>query len=340
MQLGTVWNNCVLIYLNGELGGYAPILSEEIESKWELYKNTTPDCKHYNGWYDLESGICFSGAQFRGSYSGLDYHFNDDRQTFLIRKWGREFVRRRIDNIQTFKLQPLIFNDEYVLSKPPTLNQFSRKSVLIIGGGPNTKTVNWSNLKCDFIWSCNKFYRNGLIRQHQVDLVSLASNVKLLGNHKLESYLRQTPTLVAFEISKTNDVQAWESVRLFVEKYQSRCSFFHLRYASLLGVGARLLLYAIFLGVKDIYFVGFDGMTKAGTRHSFERFKKNPSWYTQGGDHLQRRQFVIFWDYVLGLKVHYDFNLYNLGEGYAHNVSSDISQKVFPLTDRLKEQLF
>ena len=158
-------------------------------------------------------------------------------------------------------------------------------------------------------------------------------------NPALHAYLADHDTKVAFEIERGGPVGSWHSVNAFVRNYGERCGFFHPRYQSALGLGSRMILLAIFLGAKEIAFVGLDGMTAKGPLHSFEPGKPNPQWYGRFGPGLQRRQYVIFWEYVLSLQASYGFRLFNLGEGSRVNLSRSISKRYFPLTGAMQREL-
>ena len=100
------------------------------------------------------------------------------------------------------------------------------------------------------------------------------------------------------------------------------------RYRSRLGVGARLIVLAILMGVKNIYISGMDGYdVNSELTHAFEEGKAIPRWITNfnkpgsskvrdGGITLQRQQFVVFWDYILfNLSKKYDFKIHDLSKG-------------------------
>lgn len=339
MQLGTVWNNCILIYYDGKLGGFPVHLEKKIVAEWEKYKQKYKYYENYNGWYDLDDKICFGGAQFRNSIAGKDHHFIDDEKDFLVGKWGNVFVEKVIKENKVFTTQDIVYDREGIYSTNASLRKFNGKSVLIVGGGPTTNAVRWQNLDYDYIWTCNKFYLNPEISECHVDLVVLARDVPLSNNDQFESYLQKHPTLMLFQLERGNNIDAWKEANTFVEKYPERCFFFHTRYHSRIGIGARLLCQAILLGLKDIYFVGIDGMTKDGPLHSFEPSKDNPRWYKIHGDALQKRQFVVWWDYIFSLKKQYNFNIYNLGEENSYNVSRNISKQECPLTDFIKRKI-
>ena len=334
MQLGTVWNDCQVIYLDGDFRPVAGM--PRVEQKWEAYRRSFPASRGYTGWFDTQTGSCFSGAQFRSGCVQRDYHFNDDTSKFLLRTWGRQFVRDRIAKSEVFRRQSITFDDECIHGHPPWLSRYRDRSILIVLGGPTANAVDWSALETDFLWSCNAFYKHPKLRAGRADLVALSSNISLFENPELDAYLRNHDPAILFEVQRTNDWEAWRETTQFVDRHEGRTSFFHTRYSSLLGIGARLICYAILLGARDVYFVGLDGMSKAGPQHAFEPKKENPSWFSEAGEDVQRRQFIVFWDYILGLSSRLGCNLYNLGEGQAFNVSTAISELECPLGEALE----
>ena len=77
-----------------------------------------------------------------------------------------------------------------------------------------------------------------------------------------------------FEIQKVTDIRARDQMRSFVSQGRHRATYVHLRYASYLGLGSRLIVLALLLGAREVSFVGFDGMSSDGPRHAFEHGKE------------------------------------------------------------------
>ena len=100
---------------------------------------------------------------------------------------------------------------------------------------------------------------------------------------------------------------------------------------------------AVFCGAKEVMFVGMDGRAKVETDgdllHAFNSDKPIPGWYKRYGDRFQVRQFVVFYEYIMSLKQHYDFKIYNLGEGQKYNASTPITQELFPWSDEIKKKI-
>ena len=73
--------------------------------------------------------------------------------------------------------------------------------------------------------------------------------------------------------------------------------------------------------------------------HSFEG-KKNTLPYGTNIDNAMdifSYQYGLFWDYIR--KLNFYSKIYNLGEGFDYNISSDYSKIYFPLTDEIKEKI-
>tara|TARA_B100000287_G_scaffold216086_2_gene203859 strand:- start:251 stop:1315 length:1065 start_codon:yes stop_codon:yes gene_type:complete len=349
IDLGTVWHNCVLVRnTKGELDHFhsdetAALIRKELAS-YKKY-NTAYDKDEGNVWFDLDQQFCFGTAQYK-SWSGTpnlptkDHSFFKDRKSFI--KWSRDYVSKALKDNHVFKKQPIIQDSEHVIGYPDFLEKYKNKSVMIVGGGPSADAVNWDNVETDYLWSINKFYLNEKVATKGVDLATIASHIDILNDTELQEYMKKYNTIVSFELERGHVSAEYEKfleIANFAKLFPNQTTFFHTRYKSQPGVGMRLICYAIMLGCSDVYFVGVDGFTKSGPLHAFEKDKKNPGWYKKHGNELQKRQYIIFWDYLLNLKMKYDYNIYNLGEDNEHNISGAISKLVNPLSDEIKEAI-
>ena len=146
-------------------------------------------------------------------------------------------------------------------------------------------------------------------------------------NSKLINYIKKYNTNIIFEEAKDNREGEENLQNLFPDNI----SWYNTRYQSKLGIGPRMIIYAILLGVKKIYFSGIDGYTLKGDNdHAFEPNKKLPSWGLDIKNvyELMGRQFLIFWEYIELLKESYSFEIINLGENYPKiNQLSNITKK-------------
>ena len=115
------------------------------------------------------------------------------------------------------------------------------------------------------------------------------------------------------------------------------------RYYGWIGANWRQMILALFLGFKEIYFVGMDGYSWKNPvheiPHSFEPGKVPKGGPMKLGAHEAFKQhLIIFWNYVLN-RLKPDVRFYNLGEFTDENMTSYISKKHFPLTEKIKETI-
>ena len=134
-------------------------------------------------------------------------------------------------------------------------------------------------------------------------------------------------TVVCFETTN----RPGKEMQKFKSMFPEQCVYAHTRYRSKIGVVPRLICIAIFLGFKKIAFVGMDGLPEKGIPHAFEENKVpqgSPNF--KGAYDAFRRQYVLFWDYVLNTLVH-DIEFVNLGEKEDSNMTAELSKKGFIL---------
>jgi hypothetical protein len=217
------------------------------------------------------------------------------------------------------------------------------KSVTIVCGGPSSNDVAWEKLNTDFIWTCNQFYKNKKFENTKADLVVTHAEVVDINKDKnFLDYIKKFKPLVSFEVDQGDNRGQYDEIKKFCQTTDHNVNFFHTRYRGQPGLGLRMLIYAVYMGFKNIHVVGLDGRTKSETdgklMHAFDGNKNVPNWYKRYGDDFQDRQFVVFWDYIQSLKLDgYDFTIHNLGEGKEYNVLSKLFSKTFPLSNKIKE---
>jgi len=188
----------------------------------------------------------------------------------------------------------------------------NQDSVLIIGGAPSSLQVDYSQFDEIPKWTMNSFYLNDKISSlPNIQLVSLLDNVNIEDN-RLWDCLENIKPLLIQEISELGDKRIQD-----IKNRYDKITYMHTRYRSRLGIGARLIVFAILLGIKKIYITGMDGYdAKLSERHAFEKGKKLPGWLTEFGPHMQKQNFVVFWDYIMyTLKKSYDFEIIDLSKG-------------------------
>ena len=348
----TEWLDCVCLHLGEQFQPNFNGQNKNIEEQYEKYKKNNPDSVKHSIWYDKKNNLCFSDAQYKDRTSFYirpldkkEHNFVSSEKRFFNSRWGISQVKEAIGGCSILKKQKL-FSDKYNFisihyESHESPKRYKGKDILIVGAGPSTNLVNWQNLEYDYIFSCNKFYNNQIFAEKPVDLIFIAADQESNENEDLHRYMEEHNSNVCFDTEIGNNPVNRKSMHKFSEKHGERCSLFNTRYRGAIGMGAKMILYALFMGAKNIYFVGLDGNTVNGPMHSFEENKIAPPWCLQeDSQDIQRRFFVIFWQYLLSLKkLGYEHELYNLGEGTEHNVSTDISKKCCPLPKHIKERI-
>ena len=348
-ELGSVWYDCVLVRNSeGELEYYeSDDITNLMRKQLQKYKKENPCFADDDGciWYDLNNKFCFGSAQYKrwpgtSSLPTKDHSYSCNKDNFI--DWSKGFITKAFRENEVFKNAPIMQNPDFFIGYPEFMEKFRDKTIMIVGGGPSANSVSWENLEFDYLWSINKFYLNEKVSNIGVDLATIASHIDVMKEKELKDYITKNDTIISFELERGNvdgDYTKYKEMSDFAKLFPNQTTFFHTRYKSQPGVGMRFICYAIMAGCKNIYFVGVDGFTPKGPLHSFEKDKENPNWYVKHGEEFQKRQFIIFWDYLLKLKQHFDYNIYNLGEEHPCNVSSEITKLVSPLPEHIKENI-
>ena len=185
-------------------------------------------------------------------------------------------------------------------------------SVFIIGGGPSTKYIDFSKYNHIPKWTMNSFFLNKSIESiDNIQLVTFLDDVDIT-DEKINHMLQLKQPLIVQEISDLGSRRIEN-----IKNLHKNVTYMHTRYRSRLGVGARLVVLAILLGIKNIYISGMDGYDiKSSDTHSFESNKSIPNWLKNAGPWLQKQQLVVFWDYILNtLSKSYPFKIHDLSIG-------------------------
>lgn len=293
-----------------------------------------------NEWIDQQNNFLFSHYQYRGQVSSgrhsKMFDYLDSSEAYITGRHGIDyfdsfFLRTNIE--QEFekaeKTEEIIYKSNFDIS-------YLDKSVLIVGGGPTSNMVKY-DFDYDHVFVCNNFFMNEKIKALKPDFLSLAPNVDF-ANLSLLEYLDNNQCFVGLEPEHIKPPEIKQVKKLY-ETYKDRTCVYQTRYCSTLGIGSRQVILAILLGAKKIYFSGFDlfGGNQAKTKHAFEKDKYTPAWRKALGRPFQDMQVIIFCDYIMKLKKTYDFEIYNLSEGYKDNCMSFVTKEMFPLSENLKE---
>jgi len=219
--------------------------------------------------------------------------------------------------------------------------QFNKKKVLVLGSGPSARDRNWQNLNFDCIVTCNFFYKNDEVRSlKNIKHISLGDMVDL-DDTRLNSFLDDNEECtISFE-PKSHPFYNSEAYRTFNVKYRERIVFYVVNpiTSNMEGTAGRAIYFTVCWQPSEIYYVGVDGKspsgndkinffdtTLVGDRDGYEisRFRKS---------HLEMANLLHKFNTEYGIK------FYNLGEGLEYNMSSEVSKKLFPLSDKIKRSI-
>tara|TARA_B100000282_G_scaffold296866_1_gene280627 strand:+ start:3335 stop:4351 length:1017 start_codon:yes stop_codon:yes gene_type:complete len=324
MKLGDEWGDCRLVYTHHDKQ-YDKSLHREIFH----YNETFVDSLNHNLWFCNEMKNIFSSAQTIAEHaSGFHHSFLSDPSTFmrfdflksknlttmsvgldlLVRSYGSFGY----ENKNKYAKTPEIF----ISANDSTMSMKDQESVFIVGGGPSTLSVDFTKYSEIPKWTMNNFFKNEKLRNlKNLQLATFLDDVNL-NDPALWDSVQKNNLIVMQELS---DPKFGSSRADKIFQKCPRSGFFLTRYRSRLGVGPRLIILAICLGIKNIYISGFDGYDLTDSRtHCFEANKQPPKWLQQNGPWLQKQQFVILWDYILNnlaKSYGHDFKIHDLSKG-------------------------
>lgn len=310
------WNNCIKLSDTSEI-------PSDVDGKiWGAYLSYIGKMNslHAKGpiWFDKEAGVCFGPDQDIFS-SPKEYSFYHQPENFLqLEPWGKYHLQ---NVLAQFIGTDCLMNSEVMYQDHPEFKKYKDSTILIVGAGPSAVDVNWEDEKRDFTWSCTKFYLNEKLQDCGVDFASIGGNVDL-ADPQLQSFITRHNTLCGFE-GGVSPFKKPEEICNFKNLFPNQITYFHTRYFSKLGSVARLIVFASLLGAKEVKFIGFDG-NPIKQKHAFEGEKKSHDepWRNTSSLNLYRRQFTIFWDYLL--KMDNGVLYTNLGKGHPNNLTTDI----------------
>ena len=185
------------------------------------------------------------------------------------------------------------------------------------------------------------------MKNRKVDIAVIGGEVDYQSDDFL-NYVNEFNPILMFELHSR-----WEKektyLRLLYENYP-KISCFNTRIYGKLGGVPRLLMFALEMKPKEIYFVGMDGcpgvsvktktLNKNNMEHSFEDGKVNlPHQVNEYNAYdIYYGQYEELWNYILN-ELNYDTRLYNLGENSEYNFSSIWSKEHFSLTEEIKRKI-
>ena len=231
--------------------------------------------------------------------------FQHHRATEAFPKW---VVR---DSRLSFKkfVKSVIATKEIVYSNLEYFKKYKNKTVLIIGGGPSSKELDYETIDRDFTWSCNHFYLNNRLRNMKIDLAMLMAEPDI-NSEEFNNYRDTYKPYLGFEVH-----DKW--INYEFDDYDKYFCM-HTRFYSKLGIGVRMLIFASALGCKEVKFCGLDGYEPIlKGDHAFQPGKTTlPSNFSIENYHDQYKYFWLYLQTKFS-KVKYQ----NLGYGKElHNI--------------------
>ena len=234
------------------------------------------------------------------------------------------------------------FNTHSNTIKPELfVKKFNGKKILVLGSGPSARDRDWQNLEFDGIVTCNFFYKNDDVRKlKNITHISLGDMVDL-SDERLNSFLDDNQNCtISFE-PKVHPFYTSQKYRDFNKKYSERVVFYVVNpiTSNMEGTAGRAIYFVVVWQPSDIYYVGIDGSSTTG-KDGVNYFDKNLIGTRDNYDLSRyKKSYVEMANLLYKFNQDYGIKFYNLGEGLEYNMSSEVSEKLFPLTDEIKRRI-
>ena len=214
-------------------------------------------------------------------------------------------------------------------------NYIKDKNVLVMGSGPSVNSTNWNNLDIDTILTTSFFYLNDKVRSlTNIKHITLTQLVDL--NHpNLIDFLDKNPECqIGFEVNGA--VKNMRHYNTFIKQYKDRIIDYHTIHhdiALYIGVGGRLCFFTMNFLPKTLYYVGVDGVSEVPKNDPPNSFREGIVF---DHNHTQHKPGHLKMAEILHTQsVKNNINLYNLGEGFKYNQSTEYSKTHYPLTKEI-----
>ena len=312
------WGDCEIVY-NKDKREFSKKHYKNLLKYLSLYR-TALDC---NVWFDEKSKEYFSAAQhIATSPAGQHHSFITSREEFLLGEFPRSsaWVKSKYETLRnSFGNIPEVVTPDLRCGYNEVIKQIHKQeSVFIVGAGPSTSKIDFEKFSHIPKWTMNYFFKNKKIKNlENIQLVTLLDDVNI-SDEELSIFLQNKNPFLAQEISDHHE-NGKSRISAIKNKVENSTYLFT-RYRSRIGAGARLVVFAILMGIKNIYISGLDGYDITSSDiHIFEENKSLPRWLVSSphaGLTLQKQQFIVFWDYILNdLRKVYDFKIHDLSKG-------------------------
>lgn len=218
--------------------------------------------------------------------------------------------------------------------------KFTGKKVLVIGAGPSVNSVSWENIEYDSIVTTTHFYLNDKVRNlKNISHITLSEIIDFK-DERLHSFLISNPSCtIAFEPVDGRPFYSSETFRLFEEQYRERLIYYNTTIGKKEGAAGRLTYFVMSFNPSELHYVGIDGKSKDSNKDPMGAFRKVQG-DTDGYSHDEfKDSHMNMADSLYKCSLLNGAKIYNLGEGFDFNCSSDYSKIHFPLTDQIKSKI-
>jgi hypothetical protein len=248
---------------------------------------------------------------WENSNSKLSACFVSTPENFTKSKRGKKLVRSQ----EIVKGRDLISDGQYIYHDLKEFSKFKNSKVLVLGGGPTTKDVEWDENNYDYIFSVNNFFKSQRLKDIKVDVCFIGGEEVDSFDKEFINYFKKYKTFIGIE-NIYNRPKHYKNI-------QKMCSC--RVQCKALGTAPKALIFALCLGVSQVDCLGIDGVPvdfnkkKTPVNHAFLPDKKWGANYTH---ELHVEQFRILDHYLKETFPNQIVN--NLGKGHPYNCWSKI----------------
>ena len=270
-----------------------------------------------NKWLDLKKNEIFSTKYYKG-IDGKKFSFLDKKDNYLNGQFGLSWYNN-FYNRMNLKTSKYISDSEIIIKHHK--NKIKGKKVLILGAGPSSALVNWSD-DYELIITSNNYYKKF---QKPPYMITFTPYINLLSD-EVTNFLNNNTSLIGLETEflKENEIKM---VSEFYRKYRDRIVVYQTRYCSAIGVSTRQAVLAVLLGASEVHLCGLDLFKdNNSTLHCFEKNKGLPNWRRVHGKDFQDRQVISFWSYIKQLARKTNCKVVNISEHLECNCMSFITK--------------
>lgn len=229
-----------------------------------------------------------------------------------------------------------------VLSTETFTEKFSGKRVLVIGSGPSLNLVDWKNLEYDVIVTTTFFYLNDEIRKlDNIVHVTLSEIIDFKDNRLLDFIKNNPNCTLALEPKFGRPFYQTDTFKEFEVNNRDSLIYYNTEIDDKEGVAGRLCFFVMAFNPSELYYVGLDGRSKNIQNDPNNSFRVN----LKDGDNGKHSYDIIYNSYINMSKILHEYSklngcrLYNLGEGFEFNCSSDYSKIHYPLPIEIKNKI-